>query len=101
MSNNPSARAIAFNIWRHCDPLGWNCAVRDCALAIGETSATVRAVAVNKGWITVFRGAVQDDGIAPRKSIGVIQMHFDRFSRDEIAFATKSHQTLQQQEDYS
>lgn len=51
----PRAMAISFRIWAHCDPIGWECTMRECADALGLRLASVRAVASAKGWSTRFR----------------------------------------------
>lgn len=51
----PRTQTIAFRIWQHCDPLGWDLTMTECADAIELSLATVRHVSVLKGWCGRFR----------------------------------------------
>lgn len=53
----PRAMAISLRIWAHCDPIGWDCTMAECADALGLKPGTVRNVATAKGWNTRFRGS--------------------------------------------
>lgn len=52
---NPRVEAIAFRIWQHAEPLGWNCTHTEVAEAIGESFGAVRNICKVKGWNTRFR----------------------------------------------
>ena len=46
----PRGHAIAFRIWQHCSPIGWNCTLSEVSDAIDVPFATVRAVIRLKNW---------------------------------------------------
>lgn len=50
-----SSDTIAFLVWRHCEPLGWDCTLRDVADALGVSVGRVRGVAQHRGWLNRFR----------------------------------------------
>lgn len=52
----PRGQAIAFRIWQHCCPLGWDCTLFDVADALDVPVATVRAVIRLKSWGGRLRG---------------------------------------------
>lgn len=47
---SPHSEAVAFRIWAHCDPIGWDCTHREVADAIGVSASSVSAVCNLKGW---------------------------------------------------
>lgn len=54
---NPRTEALAFRIWQHCNQIGWNCTMRECARALGEPIARVRRVCAMKGWTGRLRAS--------------------------------------------
>ncbi|WP_121064675.1 hypothetical protein [Chachezhania antarctica] len=57
---NPTTEAIAFRVWQHCEPIGWNCTVADAAEAVGEPLSRVRRIIGHKGWGGRFRATRTD-----------------------------------------
>tara|TARA_R110000737_G_scaffold139488_5_gene170312 strand:- start:3 stop:254 length:252 start_codon:yes stop_codon:yes gene_type:complete len=55
MKMNPKTEALAFRIWQHCEPLGWDITLADCAKQMGERLGSVRRVVVVKDWGNRFR----------------------------------------------
>ena len=56
----PRSEAIAFKIWAHCQPLGWNLTNAELADALDLPSARVRAVCQSKGWTTRLRSSAEN-----------------------------------------
>lgn len=56
----PRSQAIAFRIWQHCEPIGWDCNIKDVADALGVSWKVINGVAVAKGWNTRFRKDTPD-----------------------------------------
>jgi hypothetical protein len=56
----PRQHAIAYKVWAHCEPIGWDCTAHECAEAIGESASWVGRVARLKGWATRFRVSQTD-----------------------------------------
>ena len=52
---SPHSEAVAFRIWAHCDPIGWDCTSRDVADALGIDGASVGQVCRLKGWTQRLR----------------------------------------------
>ena len=54
----PKQHAIRLRIWQHCDPIGWDCSLDECAKAIGLGLPAVRAVAcMSPSWLGRFRAS--------------------------------------------
>ena len=54
----PKQHAIRLRIWQHCDPIGWDCSLDECAKAIGLSLPAVRAVAcMSPSWQGRFRAS--------------------------------------------
>ena len=51
----PQQEAIAFRIWAHCEPLGWDVTIPDIAEALDLTKQRVIGICVSKGWVDRFR----------------------------------------------
>lgn len=52
--------AIAFSIWRACQPIAWNVTAAEVAEATGYKLQSIINVALKKGWISRFRAGVYD-----------------------------------------
>ncbi|WP_158972392.1 hypothetical protein [Chachezhania sediminis] len=61
---NPIAEAIAFRVWQHCEPIGWNCTVAEAAEAVDEPLGRVSRIIGHKGWGTRFRSTRTDTSAA-------------------------------------
>jgi hypothetical protein len=57
MSRSPRTEALAYRVWAHCTPLGWDCTVKQCADALGVSWQSVRDAAKAKGWLHRFRSS--------------------------------------------
>ena len=57
----PHQKFIAFQIWRHCDPLEWDVTVRDVAESLGISRQKVTAICKMKGWTHRFHKARRGD----------------------------------------
>ena len=54
----PKQHAIRLRIWQHCDPIGWDCSLDECAKAIGMKVGTVSsAVCMSPSWLGRFRAS--------------------------------------------
>lgn len=58
---NPRTAALAFRIWQHCQPIGWNCTLAECADVLREDVNRVRWVAQHKRWLGRFRIGSMDE----------------------------------------
>ena len=47
--------ALAYRIWAYCEPLGWDCTVRNVADALGVHWNAVRRISAINGWGNRFR----------------------------------------------
>lgn len=47
---NPRAMALAYRIWAHAAPRGWNCTIEDLAEAMDVTVQQVGVILYRKGW---------------------------------------------------
>ena len=47
---NPRTEALAFRIWQHCEPKGWDCTSQEIAEALDEPRQRVISVMHWKGW---------------------------------------------------
>jgi hypothetical protein len=72
---SPSTQAIRFRVWAHCDKLGWNTTIAECAADLGLTPARVTRC-IPAEWLTRFRSATMDGygsgrfgGTAPRGEV--------------------------------
>ena len=55
---NTAQSAIRLRIWQHCDPIGWDCSLDECAKAIGLGLPAVRAVVcMSPSWLGRFRAS--------------------------------------------
>ena len=52
---SPRSEALAFRIWRECEPIGWNCTVSECAAALDVPQPRVTSIVRAKGWTGRFR----------------------------------------------
>jgi hypothetical protein len=55
MKLSPRSEALAYRIWAHCGPLGWNTTIADVADALEAPYASVRVILARKGWIRRLR----------------------------------------------
>ena len=53
----PKIEALAFRIWAHCEPLGWDTDARQIADAMDETVQRVTSICAVKGWTDRLRPA--------------------------------------------
>ena len=54
----PKQHTIRLRIWQHCDPIGWDCSLDECAKAIGLGLPAVRAVVcMSPSWLGRFRAS--------------------------------------------
>lgn len=47
---SPATQALAYRIWAHCQPIGWNCTIMEIADALGVDWHRVNWVLRQKGW---------------------------------------------------
>ena len=47
---SPATQALAYRIWAHCQPIGWNCTIAEIADALGVDWRRVQSTMVLKGW---------------------------------------------------
>jgi len=52
--NDPRRMALAYQVRAHCDAIGWNCTIGECAEALGVSTHRVRWAAVKNGWSSRF-----------------------------------------------
>ena len=52
---NARTEALAFRIWAHCEPLGWDCTVKDVAEALGVRWQRVNAICHHRNWTNRLR----------------------------------------------
>lgn len=57
MMFNPKTEALAFRIWAHCEPLGWDTDVKSIAAALGDEWHRIAKICQNKNWIHRLRKA--------------------------------------------
>jgi hypothetical protein len=55
---SPATQALAYRIWAHCQPIGWNCTIMEIADALGVDWHRVNWVLGRKGWSGRVRVAV-------------------------------------------
>ncbi|QQA43939.1 hypothetical protein [Pelagovum pacificum] len=55
MKLSPRSEALAYRIWGHCTPIGWNCTMREVAEALEEDRSRISSIANKKGWSDRFR----------------------------------------------
>ena len=60
MGKSPKTEALAFRIWAHCQPLGWDTDVREIADHLGVSFQQVAGICRSKGWSNRLR--VRYDG---------------------------------------
>ncbi|TMV86436.1 hypothetical protein FGG78_19820 [Thioclava sp. BHET1] len=46
----PRSMALAYRIWGHCTPIGWNTTAAEIADALGEPVGAVRRICAMKNW---------------------------------------------------
>jgi hypothetical protein len=51
----PRAQSIAFQIWRYCEPLGWNVTLQELADETNTTKARIGRILKAKKWHTRIR----------------------------------------------
>lgn len=68
----PRSHAIAFRVWAHCTPIGWDCTIAEAAEGVGETTQRVRKIVTDKGWASRFRAADVSHWEVPRGA-GLLQ----------------------------
>lgn len=51
----PRSEALAFRIWAHCEPLGWDVTYQEVGDALDVSWHRVNRIAQAKGWLTRFR----------------------------------------------
>lgn len=47
---SPATQALAYRIWAHCQPIGWNCTIMEIADALGVDWHRVNWTLGRKGW---------------------------------------------------
>ena len=47
---SPATQALAYRIWAHCQPIGWNCSITEIADALGVDWHRVNWTLLRKGW---------------------------------------------------
>ena len=57
---NVRQQAIAFEIWRFAEPLGWNVTFGDVANALGISHQEIAIIARRKDWTNRFRTTKPD-----------------------------------------
>ena len=51
----PRSMALAYRIWAHCTPIGWNTTAAEIGDALGEPMGAVRRVCAMKDWTARLR----------------------------------------------
>lgn len=51
---------LAYRIWAHCQPIGWNATAKEIGEALGVNWRRVNAAIVQKGWAHRMRAPDQD-----------------------------------------
>jgi len=57
---NPRTQAIAYRIWCHADPRGWDVSIPELAEALEVRKGVIIGVCQHKGWLDRLRVARQD-----------------------------------------
>ena len=52
----PRSHTLAYRIWAHCEPIGWDITNADLAKSLGEPAGRVNGVVMRKGWHHRLRG---------------------------------------------
>ena len=52
---NVRTEALAYRIWAHCEPLGWDCTVKDVAEALDVKWQLVNAICRCRKWTSRMR----------------------------------------------
>ena len=66
---SPATQALAYRIWAHCQPIGWNCTVKEIAEALGVDWHRVNWTLGRKGWSGRVRSMKPDfNGFSERAS---------------------------------
>ena len=60
---SPATQALAYRIWAHCQPIGWNCTIMEIADALGVDWRRVQSTMVLKGWSGRVRVSVALRGL--------------------------------------
>ena len=60
MTLTPRAHRYAFQLWRFCEPLGWNVTLQDIADEIGLPPNHVAHILNQKGWSSRVRTSRKD-----------------------------------------
>ena len=47
---SPATQALAYRIWAHCQPIGWNCTIAEISDALGVDWRRVNWTLGRKGW---------------------------------------------------
>lgn len=55
---SPATQALAYRIWAHCQPIGWNCSITEIADALGVDWHRVNWALRQKGWSGRLRAPV-------------------------------------------
>ena len=76
---SPRSQALAYRIWGHCEPIGWNCTCGEIAEALGEDVKRVGVVAHHKGWNNrLRRSGAEETFLARHNSTGAVSSHQNR-----------------------
>lgn len=67
---NTRRKILAYRIWAHCEPIGWDCTRHECAGALNVHVNAVAKVAIAEGWGTRFRSGKLDTDIQRRTPVG-------------------------------
>lgn len=59
---SPATQALAYRIWAHCQPIGWNCTIMEIADALGVDWHRVNWALRQKGWSGRLRAPVARGG---------------------------------------
>lgn len=86
---NARQETLAYLVWAHCQPIGWDITMSQCADAIGAPLGRVRGVVQVKGWSGRFRSVLFDEAglIFGQRSRGVSRTYLDEVAEVPRAFA--------------
>ena len=87
---NVRTEALAYRIWAHCEPLGWDCTVKDVAEALGVKWQRVNAICQHRNWTNRMRHSATS-AFEYAHSIGRMD---DRRSTDNALDGGSYHDTL-------
>jgi hypothetical protein len=71
----PRQQALAYRIYCHCAPIGWNCTMAEAARALGASLGAVRMAVIAKGWTHRLRRTVRHSDFENDSRISRTALH--------------------------